>query len=129
MRLILALLALLPTIAHATEIAVSAETPRRVPGTDITLTLTDVTDQRCPANVACMWEGMIRVELSVTSGTDAPKTIVLCNMCDGATRDAGVPGHTVSLVRLDPPVEFFVPLNRNPMLRDYTVTVDVTAEP
>ena len=129
MRLILALLALLPGIAHAAEIAVRAEGPTLVPGTNISLTLMDVTDQRCPANVACIWEGLIRVELSVTNGTDAPKTIVLCNLCDGATRDAGMPGHTVSLLRLDPPVEFFLPLNRNPMLHDYTVTLAITAEP
>jgi hypothetical protein len=126
MRLILALLALLPTIAHATEIEVAANTPTPVPATDIILTLTDVTDQRCPSTADCFWEGMIRVEIAVAKGTDAPQTIMLCNRCDDAVRDTVVYGTKVALRRLAPGREVLDPLNRNPMLSDYTVTVDVT---
>jgi hypothetical protein len=126
MRLILALLALLPTMTHATELEVAANTPTPVPGTDIILTLTDVTDQRCPSTADCFWEGMIRVEIAVTKGTDAPQTLVLCNRCDDAVRDAVVYDTKVELRRLAPGRDVLDPMGRNPMLSDYTVTVDVT---
>jgi hypothetical protein len=126
MRLILALLALLPGLAHATEIEVAANTPTPVPATDIILTLTDVTDQRCPSTADCFWEGMIRVEIAVIKGTDAAQTIVLCNRCDDALRDTVVYGTKIELRRLAPGRDVLDPLSRNPMLSDYTVTVDVT---
>ncbi len=126
MRLILAMLALLPAVAYATEIAVAANTPTPVPGTDIILTLTDVMDQRCPSTADCYWEGMIRVELAVTKGTHAPQTIVLCNRCDDASRDTIMYGQTIELRRLAPGRDVLDPMGRNPMLSDYIITVDVT---
>jgi hypothetical protein len=129
MRLIVALLALLPTIAHATEIDIAANTPTPIPGTDTVMTLTGVTDQRCPSMADCFWEGMIRVEIAVTKGTDAPRTIVLCNRCDDAVRDTVLYGQTIALRRMAPGREVLDPLNRNAVLSDYTVTVDVTPAP
>ncbi len=92
-----------------------------LPGTQAMVTLTDVQDQRCPADVDCYWEGMMRVELTTADGA----LIVLCNLCEGAGREAMVAGRVVSLVGLEPGRDVLDPLGRLIGLNDYTVVLAV----
>ena len=97
--------------------------PTRVPGTDITLTLTEVEDQRCPTGVDCVWEGMIRVHLAVMpDGTF--QDITLCNRCEDAADLSTAAGQTFGLVGLAPSTEELAKLGRTPALTDYTLTVN-----
>ncbi|MGL4321780.1 MAG: hypothetical protein ACRCS3_13045 [Paracoccaceae bacterium] len=97
-----------------------------VPGTAITLMLTDVFDQRCPANVACVWEGEYRAEITFLSGTESFTTMTLCNTCDRANRTATLAGHTFTLVDLNPGRDVLDPLGRAPVLSDYSVTITIS---
>jgi hypothetical protein len=100
-----------------------------VPGTDLTLTVVDVLDQRCPPDIECYWSGPIRVELDVARGATDPQRIVLCNLCDGAT-DIGHTGRFTFLFRdLMPSKGDVVALGRAPQLADYTVVLVVAPEP
>ena len=94
-----------------------------LPDTDITLTLTEVEDQRCPAGVDCVWAGMIRVGLTVRTPT-SQQEILLCNQCEGATDLATAAGVTFGLVGLQPSTEELAKLGRAPVLADYVVVVN-----
>ena len=74
------------------QIALPGGASVAIPDTALTLVLTNVTDQRCPAGVDCFWEGMMRVEITVTTGIRAATTFTLCNLCDGATRSTSISG-------------------------------------
>lgn len=95
----------------------------RAPETDVTLTLTEVEDRRCPAGVDCVWAGMIRVHLTVSTPTSR-QVIVLCNQCEGATDLATAAGQTFGLIGLAPSTEDLARLGRAPELADYAVTVN-----
>ncbi|MFN4193566.1 MAG: hypothetical protein ACK4FR_11535 [Tabrizicola sp.] len=97
--------------------------PTRVPGTDITLTLTEVEDQRCPAGVDCFWEGIIRVRLSVMQD-GAIQEITLCNRCADNADLATAAGQTFGLIGLAPSTDQLAKLGRAPELTDYTATVN-----
>lgn len=97
--------------------------PVAVPDTDITLTLTEVEDQRCPAGVACVWEGMIRLRLTVSTPT-SKQEIVLCNQCDNANDLANAAGLTFGLIGLAPSTDELATLGRAPELTDYEATVN-----
>lgn len=97
--------------------------PVQVPYTDITLTVTAVEDQRCPAGVDCVWAGMIRVRLTVSTPT-AKQEITLCNQCDDATDLASAAGLTFGLIGLEPSTEELAKMARLPVLQDYVVTVN-----
>jgi hypothetical protein len=127
MRLILAALALTmsPALAQTPPLALFGTTPTTVPGADVTLQLTGITDARCPADVTCVWEGMIRVELTVTAGMNAPEPVILCNACQGAGPDAVVTGgYKLHLRQVFPSTADLALLWRDPVLADYTVTLD-----
>jgi hypothetical protein len=119
-----AILSLSPVFADALEFRVKGGETVGLAGADATVALTGVVDQRCPADVDCYWEGMIRVELTVTHGA-ASEVIVLCNLCDGATREAKVAGQTVTLARLEPGRDVLDPLSRLIVLADYTVVLRI----
>lgn len=131
MRLALAALALigLATASCALtpkiypQLKVPGGEPTAVPKTEITLLLTEVEDQRCPAGVDCVWEGMIRVHLTVSTPT-SKQEIVLCNQCDDATDLAPAAGVTFGLIGLAPSTEELAKLGREPELADYVVTVN-----
>lgn len=129
MRLILALITtlLLPTLALAKDqtLQLTGGTTTQIPGSDLSLTLTNVQDSRCNPLADCVWEGMIRVTIAVSGGKSAPQTIDLCNMCDGATRKATIAGWTVELVRLEPSQDLLYAMNRLTVLQDYTVELMV----
>jgi hypothetical protein len=124
--LMMVLVLLLPgaAMAGAEELRVDAVRAVALPGTDATVMLSDVQDQRCPSDVDCYWEGMIRVEVTVTDGA-ASQVIVLCNLCDGATREAVVAGRRVTLMRLEPGRDVLDPLSRLIVLEDYTIVLAV----
>ena len=124
MRPIIALL-LCTTFAHAEDLSLAGGQPTPIPGTDLTITFTGITDQRCPADADCYWEGMMRLKLDVVQDAKATP-IILCNLCDGATRDADVAGHRISLVSLAPSTEDLALRGRDPQLSDYTATLTIT---
>lgn len=131
MRLALATLALvgLATASCALttrvfpEMSVPGGEPTAVPDSDITLLLTEVEDQRCPAGVDCVWAGMIRVHLTVSTPT-SKEVIVLCNQCDDARDLATAGGQTFGLIGLAPSTEELAKLGREPVLADYVLTVN-----
>jgi hypothetical protein len=103
-----------------------------VPGSGLSLTMTKVQDQRCPPDVDCFWEGMIRLEMTLSHDLpDGPPDhlIVLCNLCEGATREATVAGLTFALQGLDPSTADLAALGRTVKLTDYTALVTVAAAP
>ncbi|MBL9046048.1 MAG: hypothetical protein JNK34_01875 [Tabrizicola sp.] len=132
MRLPLAALALiaLATAAYPLtpqlfpEITLTGGKAQLIPETDVTLLLTKVDDGRCPAGVECVWEGMIRAEITVTGPDGAAQEIVLCNQCDDATGLASAAGLTFGLVGLAPSTDELAKLGRAPELADYDLTVN-----
>jgi hypothetical protein len=131
MRLRLAALALLAltgaghslTPVLYPEVTLRGAEARTIPETGVTLQLTGITDQRCPPEVDCFWEGMIRAEIAVTSAAGTEE-IVLCNLCEGATDLATAGGLTIGLVGLAPSTEELAKLGRAPVLGDYLLTVN-----
>lgn len=131
MRLALATLALigLSTAAQPLtprlyrEITLKAGEAQVILDTGVTLHLTRITDQRCPPDVDCFWEGMIRAEITVSTPTSEAQ-IVLCNQCDGASDLATAAGLTFGLVSLVPSTEDLAKLGRAPLLTDYELTVN-----
>jgi hypothetical protein len=131
MRLALATFALigLTSAAHPLtpqlfpEITLQGGVAQAVSDTGITLVLTRVEDSRCPAGVDCVWEGMIRVELTVTTAA-TEEQIILCNQCNDASGLATAAGQTFGLIGLAPSTEELARLGRAPELADYTVTVN-----
>jgi hypothetical protein len=105
------------------QFSVPGGEPTKVPDTDITLLLTEVEDQRCPAGVDCVWAGLIRVHLTVSTPT-SKQVIVLCNQCDDARDLATAAGRTFGLVGLAPSTEELAKLGREAVLADYVVTVN-----
>ena len=105
------------------ELTIQGGEPTAVPDTDITLTLSQVEDQRCPAGVDCFWAGMIRVQLTVSTPT-AKQEITLCNQCDNAGDLATAGGLTIGLIGLAPSTEDLAKLGREPVLADYELTVN-----
>ncbi len=61
-----------------------------------------VEDSRCPASVACVWQGNGAIRLDITTGQGAQS--VTLNTAGGASfpREASVSGYTFTLVELDP---------------------------
>lgn len=97
------------------------------------LVLKEVTDQRCPSQYDCYWEGMIRAVILVNSDAHGAQYVVLCNMCDDGARSADVPGYVLTLDRLEPEHAVIERLDsqlgRAVLLADYTVVVTVAAVP
>jgi hypothetical protein len=131
MRLVLATLALVglasavqpETPPDLPELTLKGGEAQMVPGTGITLLLTKVDDSRCPGDVDCVWEGMIRAEITVMAPTPDLAAITLCNACDDASGLATVAGMTFGLVRLSPPMVDLAKLGRPPRVTDYELTV------
>ena len=94
-----------------------------IPDTGVTLLLTKVDDARCPPDVECYWEGMIRAEITVLTTKPELMQIVLCNLCDDGQGLVTVAGLTIGLVGLAPSTEELAKLGRAPLLTDYALTV------
>lgn len=130
MRCILAvlMLTLSPARDQTPPLALFGTTPAAVPGTDLTIQLTGITDQRCPVDLACVWQGMIRLELAVTAGTNTPAPIVLCSACAGAGPGAVVFGYKLVLREVFPSTTDLALLGRAAEPTDDTITLDVGIE-
>lgn len=134
MRLPLAALALIGLATAAQpltpmlypEITLRGGAAQAIPDTGVILLLTGITDQRCPAGVDCFWEGMIRAEITVTTGAQDITRIVLCNLCDDGTSVVTVQGLAIGLIGLAPSTEELAKLGRAPVLADYALTVNYT---
>ena len=132
MRLALAMLALIGLTSAAQpltprlypEMTLKAGEAQVIPDTGVTLLLTGITDQRCPPDVDCFWEGMIRAEITVTTAKPGVTQIVLCNLCDDGSSLVTVEGLTLGLVSLAPSTEELAKLGRAPVLADYALTVN-----
>ena len=105
------------------EVTLQGGLTTAVPDTGATLLLSDITDQRCPSNVECFWEGMIRAEITVTPATGAATDIVLFNLCEDGSRSVTVAGLDLMLVALSPTKDDVGALGRDPLLADYALTV------
>ncbi|WP_333815436.1 hypothetical protein [Tabrizicola sp.] len=132
MRLLISALALLACTATAAlphseeplpQIVLTGGEGQMVPDSGVVLLLTKIDDQRCPAEVDCYWEGMIRAEITVTPPKGEPVQIVLCNLCDDGERSATVAGLTLTLMSLAPSMEELAKYARPPLLTDYELTV------
>jgi hypothetical protein len=100
--------------------------PTPIPGTELTVVLSAITDGRCPADATCVWEGMIKAEITVLTGTRAPTTLILCNACDEAGIPQTVAGLTFTRGTLNPGRDVLDPLSRLIVLEDYTLQVTVS---
>ena len=125
----LLLLGLAP-MAQAGEVTIDVRGDQTVQvlDTGVMVRFTGITDQRCPSNVDCFWEGMMRVELTIARGGAAAKPVIVCNLCEGGTRDVVAGGQRFSLRGLAPPTEVLDALGRAPELTDYTVTLAIAPE-
>ncbi len=131
MRLLLLIAALTlgaASFTQAESLTVPGGQPASLPGEDMTLTLTAVQDVRCPPEVDCVWEGLIRVEILVAKAGQEPQVIVLCNMCDEAVREAQAAGQRIELLRLEPSKAELATLGRPAALTDYRVVIDIAAD-
>ena len=97
-----------PTPAHYTmspyTITVSMANPATVPEESLTVELLGVKDNRCPAEVQCVWAGYAEVALRVSKAGAAAGSVVvgaLAPLSDGAAaRTYGA--YRFSLVSLEP---------------------------
>lgn len=106
------------------EVTLRGGEAQAIPDTGVTLLLTRIDDQRCPADVDCYWEGMIRAEITVLGPQDDQQQIVLCNLCEDGTGLATAGGLTIGLVSLAPSTEELAKYARLPILSDYELTVN-----
>ncbi len=125
------LMAALPLCARADappaprEIRVTAAADSIDSQTGTSFRLTAVTDQRCPADVACYWEGVMRVEITARSEAGT-RVLILCNLCDDGERIANLPQMVVRFDGLEPSTEDLERKARLPVLQDYTVRLTLT---
>jgi hypothetical protein len=71
----------------------------RVDGGRLTITYTDLTDSRCPANAACVWQGDAAATLRLEAGGTSANATLHTALEPKATTHAG---YTITLVRADP---------------------------
>ena len=88
--------------------------------------LTGVTDQRCPPDVLCYWEGTIRLEIKVQPTQGESRTVILCNLCDDGGRTAALPGMVLRLEGLEPSTAELARKARLPVLQDYTASIAIS---
>lgn len=135
MRILVSALTLLLTALPAPLLAEAAperilQLPGDVPVLDLTsgwtFELEKVTDQRCPADVDCYWEGLILLEIRVTAPGSAPQQVLLCNLCEEADRTAALGGVVLRLSALTPSTEKLALRKRGPILADYIAEIGLT---
>lgn len=132
MRLLPAVLALaLAALPLAAETPPAEPRPLDLPGDrDVTdpasgavFRLTEVTDQRCPHDVECYWEGMMRVGIAVQLASGEHHEVILCNLCDEGGRTAELAGITLRFEGLEPSTAALAERARLPVLQDYTARI------
>lgn len=115
----------LPVAADPVPVALPGGAVVAVEGTSLHLRLTGVTDQRCPADVACVWEGMVQLTLTINPGGPDAQDVVVCNACEDGTATATDAGYVIIYRRLEPARSVIENLGRVPVLADYGVLVRV----
>jgi hypothetical protein len=100
--------------------------PTPIPGTELVVMLSAITDRRCPAELTCEWGNMITAEITVLTGTPAPTTLILCNACEAADIPQTVAGKTFTMGELFPDYAVFARLSRNALLQEYTLQVTIS---
>ena len=116
-----------PVRAADPAIALPGGTVAALLGSDLRLELVEVTDARCPTDVACIWEGTIRLVIRINPGGPADQILVLCNTCDDGGQRATAAGYQFELVGLEPALRVIDALGRAPTVADYTGLVQITA--
>lgn len=125
--LVWALILAAPARADEPAISLPGGTVAALIGSDLRLELVEVTDARCPSDVACVWEGTIRLVIRVDPGGPADQTLVLCNVCDDGGGMATAAGYRFDFVGLEPGIEVIEDLGRPATTMDYTGVVQITA--
>jgi hypothetical protein len=111
------------------EVALPAGGVSGLTGPGLRLWLNEVTDQRCPSEYDCYWEGMIRAVIFVNPDAHGAQYVVLCNLCEDGQRTAVVAGYQLTLEHLEPDHAVIEGLGRAAVLADYTVVVIIAAAP
>lgn len=112
-----------PVLAEPSPVALPGGAVLAIEGPGIAVQLTAVTDARCPSTVSCVWEGTIRLVLTINPGGTNAEQVVLCNACDDGARSAVAAGQRFTLQRLVPPVGVIEALGRAAVVTDYTALV------
>ncbi len=120
--------AMADTVPEPALLVIEADSVVQLPGSNATIRLTGVQDVRCPSDVDCYWEGLIKITLTLTDAEGTLHDITLCNMCDEATREALALGLRITFTRLEPGRNVLDDLNRPVQLSDYTVFVTVAPQ-
>jgi hypothetical protein len=81
-----------------------------------------VEDSRCPASVACVWQGNGAIRLDITTGRGAQSATLNTAGGTGFPREASLAGYTFTLVELDPQRQTTDPIP----LQQYRATIRVT---
>lgn len=115
-----------PARAADSAISLPGGTVAALIGSDLRLELIDVTDARCPSDVACVWEGTIRLVIRINPGGPADQTLVLCNICDDGGQMATAAGYQFDFVGLEPAVAQIEALGRAATVADYIGVVQIT---
>lgn len=79
-------------------------------------------DSRCPASVACVWQGNGAVRLEITTGNGAQSATLNTASGTNFPRDATVAGYTFTLVELSPQRQTTDPIAAD----QYRATIRVT---
>lgn len=112
-------------LAQGADMSLAGGQAVYLPQSETMVRFAAVQDMRCPSAANCIWEGLIRVELELAVPGDPPETLVLCNMCEDATRSAAYGGYTLTLHGLEPGRAVLDPLSRLITLQDYTLILGV----
>lgn len=47
-------------------------------GSEVDLSVTDISDSRCPSDVVCVWAGQANVKVEMSGGSGAKQNVALC---------------------------------------------------
>jgi hypothetical protein len=106
-------------------ITVSTEKRAEIPEESLTVELAEVRDNRCAAEVQCVWAGTAEIALRVSKGGAAPGSVVIGTLAKpqggGAPAQPTYAGFRFSVVRLEPPNSMVKP----PAQAAYRATLNV----
>lgn len=87
---------------------------------DMSLTLTNIEDSRCPANVNCVWPGEVKATLTLEKGT-VKKTVVVRTSTEGEVFE----GERIKITNVTPPPG---PAGSTPDKKTYKIEFLITKE-
>jgi len=77
----------LPTQSHDVKLRVNESAQLNVAGSKLKVTLKQLRDSRCPANIECVWPGQTEVVAELRNTTEASQ---MATLCLGACRNDSV---------------------------------------